>query len=92
MTLTLPSILFGIVLAVLFGAMFHLLRGGNAQRLLMYLLLAQVGFWGGHFLGEYLDLTFAPVGPLLFGMAAIGSILVLVIGDLISRISVSPGE
>jgi len=79
--LTLPSVLFGIVLAILFGAVFHFMRGGSTQRMIMYLLLAQVGFWGGHF-----------IGPLNFGMAAIGSLIILVVGDLISRITVSQGE
>ena len=90
--LTLPSVLFGIVLAILFGAVFHFMRGGSTQRMIMYLLLAQVGFWGGHFLGAYMGMTFAPIGPLNFGMAAIGSLIILVVGDLISRITVSQGE
>jgi hypothetical protein len=78
--MTIPAILFGILVSTFIGAAFHLWRGGNIGRLLLYILLAWAGFWGGHLLGSALSWTFLGVGPLAFGMALLGSFVVLGFG------------
>jgi len=88
----LPTILFGIALSTLYGAAFHLLRGGSFRRLLLDLLLAWAGFWGGHTLGAHLGWTFWPVGVLNAGMGTAVSLALLMIGDLLSRIRLPGSE
>jgi hypothetical protein len=88
--MTIPSLLFGLVFASLYGALFHLVRGGRPARLLLFMGLSWLGFALGHIIGNWL-LGFAvsdrigiwrgwilfPVGSLNFGAATIGSILLL---------------
>ena len=88
----LPTILFGIALSTLYGSAFHFLRGGSGRRLLMDLLLAWAGFWGGHALGVYFDWTFWPVGVLNAGMGTAASLALLLLGDLFSRIRLPGSE
>jgi hypothetical protein len=86
--MTLPSLFIGLVLSTIFGAGFHLWRGGGAGRLLLYLILGWVGFWVGHFAGDALGLTFGSLGPLRAGAASAGAILFLIAGHWLSLVEV----
>lgn len=86
--MTIPAFLFGIVLATLMGAVFHLWRGGDNRRLVIFLLLAQAGFWGGHFVAWYFGWTFADLGVLRLGFAVLGAAGALFLSDLIGRLEI----
>jgi len=82
--MTLPAFLFFSLLALLYGTLFHLWRGGDAGHLLLYTLLAWSGFWIGHLAGLYLGWTFGRVGPVNLGMATLVSLLFLALGRWLS--------
>lgn len=84
-----PTILFGIVLATLYGALFHFWRGGSMRRIFLYIVLAQVGFWLGDTVGWLAGLNAGAIGLMNAGMATVGSALFLFVGDFLSRIRVS---
>jgi hypothetical protein len=86
--MTYPSILFGLLISSLYGASFHLWRGGGFGRLLLYLVLGWAGFWAGHALASYLDWTFYKLGPLHLGTASITSFVFLLAGHWLSKIEV----
>jgi hypothetical protein len=83
-----PTILFGILLSSAYGAGYHLFRGGSLRRLVGFLVLAWVGFWGGDMLGWYLGWTIGAVGLLNVGTGTLGAFLLLVVGDFVSRIRI----
>ena len=87
--MTLPAILFGIVLSSVYGTAFHFWKGGSLNKLFLFVLLAWLGFWLGHFAGGKLGWSFASVGPLDAGMATLGSALFLFVGEWLSRIEVT---
>jgi hypothetical protein len=78
--MTVPAVLFGILVSTFAGAAFHLWKNGGIARLFLYILLAWIGFWVGHILGQTLHWTFFSVGPLRFGTAILGCALVLGVG------------
>jgi len=82
------SVLFGMVIATLYGAAFHLWRGGSVLRFVLYLVFAWTGFWGGHWLGNLIGWDLIKVGQLNLGTATIGSIIVLGIGYWLSLVQV----
>jgi hypothetical protein len=84
--MTLPSFVFGCLVASFLGAGFHLWRGGNLGRLILYILLAWIGFWVGHFIGDALGWSFGSIGPLRLGMALLGTLLTLGLGYWLSLI------
>jgi hypothetical protein len=84
--MTIPSVVFGFLVATLLGAAFHLWRGGGLGRLLLYLILAWIGFWAGHLIGDALGLAFGAVCPLHFGMAVLGALVTLGFGYWLSLI------
>jgi uncharacterized membrane protein YeaQ/YmgE (transglycosylase-associated protein family) len=77
-------LLFGFIISTLLGSLFHLVRGGSAGRLLLYLILGWAGFWLGHILAQQFDWTFATFGPLHLGPAVIGSLVFLAVGYWLS--------
>jgi len=87
--MTLPSLLVMALVASLYGALYHLARGGGPGRLFFYLLLAWLGFAGGQFLGLWRGWQLFPLGQVNLGMGTLGSFVVLLAGDWLSRIRVA---
>lgn len=73
-----PNITFAFIIATLLGALFHLIAGGDAGRLTMYLLTGWVGFALGHAAGDVLGLNFLSIGTLNIVTAMAGSIFALI--------------
>ncbi len=84
--MTLPSLLIAALIALFYGALYHLVRGGGFWRLLLYLGLSLIGFAGGHFIGLWRGWVFMPLGSINLGLASLGSLLMLFVGDWLSRI------
>ncbi len=81
-----PTLILGLIISTLYGAAFHLWRGGGIGRLIFYLILAWCGFWTGQFLASQLGLTLWSVGSLHLGFATLFSLLFLAVGYWLSLI------
>jgi hypothetical protein len=88
--MTLPSFLFALLIALLYGALYHLIRDGGVSHLLMYMGLSATGFGAGHLIGVWLGWDFFPLGQINLGFASVGSVVILIIGDWLSRIEAKP--
>jgi len=84
--MTLPTTLFALLIAFVYGAIYHLFRGGGFWRLVFYLGLSVLGFAAGHLLGLWRGWLLFPLGSLNIGLSSIGSLIILVVGDWLSRI------
>lgn len=84
--MTAPNLIIAILISTLYGALFHVWRGGNAGRLILYLIFSWIGFWLGHLLGSLLDVKFLNLGPLHLGPATLGSFAALFLGYWLSLI------
>lgn len=85
--MTLPALLFGALIASLYGAVYHLIRDGRPGRLVLFLVFSWVGFAAGHLLAAWREWFILPVGPINFGLATLGSLLLLVAGDVATSVS-----
>ena len=86
--MTLPTIIFGLVVAMLYGALYHFIRDGGGWRLLLFFGLSILGFAFGQLIGMWQGWAFLMLGSLNLGMGSVGSLLVLVAGEWLSRIDV----
>lgn len=86
--MNIPILLFGIVLSTLYGALYHFWKGGSIKRLVLLIGLSWAGFWVGHIIGGLTNLSFGGIGSLKTGMATIGSLIFLVVGDWLSLVEV----
>lgn len=86
--MTIPSLIFAFLIASLYGALYHLIRGGRLGRLLLFLILGWIGFALGHLVGIWQGWLLFPLGELNLGLSSLGSLVFLLTGDWISRIRV----
>lgn len=84
--MTLPTLLFALVVALFYGAFYHLIRGGGFWRLILYFGLSILGFVVAHLIGLWRGWMFIPLGSLNFGLSSLGSVMVLILGDWLSRV------
>jgi len=84
--MTIPALLVALLFVLLYGAIYHLLRGGGIGHLLLYFGLSALGFGAGHFVGLWLRWDFMPVGQIKLGLSSVGSLIFLIVGDWLSRI------
>lgn len=83
--MTLPTLLFALLIALFYGALYHLVRDGGFWRLLLYFTLSIAGFVIGHLIGLWREWVFVPLGALNLGLSSLGSVLLLLVGDWLSR-------
>ena len=84
--MTIPAYFLGFLISTLYGAVFHLLRGGSFGRLLLYIILGWAGFWSGQIAATLLTWNIFSLGPLRLGMATLGSLIFLGVGYWLSLI------
>ena len=84
--MTLPTLLLALLIALLYGALYHLMRGGGFWWLVLYLGLSLIGFFVGHLIGVWRGCFFFPLGMLNLGMCSLGSLFFLLFGDWLIRL------
>ena len=68
-----PSFVFSVMLATLYGTLFHLWQNGDGRRLVIYILSAWLGFALGQFIADMLSITILSVGPVHALSATLGA-------------------
>ena len=69
----------GFFIATAYGAGFHLLMGGAARRLLLYVGASWLGFALGHLVGDVLDIGLLKLGALHLFSASLGAWIALIV-------------
>ncbi len=72
-----PGLVFAFILATLYGVVFHLILGGDARRLALFLLSSWLGFGVGQILGLVLEIDLLRLGALRVLPATLGSFFIL---------------
>lgn len=75
----------GFFLATAYGAGFHVILGGPARSILLYVLAAWVGFALGHLVGDLLNIAILKVGAVHLFSASLGAWIALVTSWLLAR-------
>lgn len=83
--MTIHAIILGFVLSTFYGTAFHLWQDGGLGRLLFFILMSWVGFWGGHWYSAQHDWHFLKIGPLHVGLATLGSLVFLAIAIFLAK-------
>jgi hypothetical protein len=78
MSTTASGLILGFLLATAYGTGFHLILGGPAKRILLYVLAAWLGFAIGHFLGDILNFEILKLGALHLFSASLGAWIALI--------------
>lgn len=73
MTETASGLVLGFLLATAYAAGFHIIMGGPARRIALYVLSSWLGFALGHLLGGWLNIHLLQLGAVYLFSASIGS-------------------
>jgi len=84
--MTIPAFILGCVLALLYGAVYHLIRGGGFGRIILYLVVSGASFWFGHLVANITGMTFLSLGPIHTGLATLFSIAGLIASEWLSAL------
>ena len=84
--MTFPALIFALLIASLYGALYHLIRDGGLGRLILFIILSWIGFTLGHFVGLWKEWSLFPIGQINIGISSLGSLILLIMGDWASRI------
>jgi len=87
--MTITATILGLILSTMYGAGFHLWKGGSLGRLILYLVLSWTGFLIGHVAATLLGWSFDRVGGLHVGAATAGSLIFLGVGYWLSLVEVT---
>jgi hypothetical protein len=79
-----PNLTFAFILATLYGAVFHLIFGGSARRLAIFLLSSWIGFGLGQVVGVMFQLDIFNVGALRVVSASLGAGIALIAAFLLT--------
>lgn len=80
-----PAVVFGFLLATLYGSSLHFILGGDARRLALFLLVGWVGFALGQMLSDILNLAFVGIGMVNFCPATLGAYIGLFAAAILAR-------
>lgn len=78
------TLTFAFIVATLLGAVFHLIVGGDARRLALFLLAGWLGFAIGHIVGVSLEIDLLNIGTLRVFPAVVGALITLVVALLLT--------
>ena len=76
---TASALILGFFIATAYGAGFHLLMGGGARRLLLYVGASWLGFALGHLVGDILSINLLKLGALHLFSASLGAWIALIV-------------
>jgi len=80
-----PTTILSFILATLFGAAFHLIAGGDARRLSLFLLAGWIGFGLGHVFGVVLGIQLMSIGTLRLLPAILGAVVALMVAHFLTN-------
>jgi hypothetical protein len=84
--MTVPALFFAVLIAIFYGSLYHLIRDGGFWRLVLFLFLSVLGFALGHLIGIWRGWVLFPLGSINLGLSTIGSLLMLLLGDWLTRV------
>jgi hypothetical protein len=84
--MTFPTILFAVFIAILYGTLFHVFRGGGGWKLFLYIGLSVLGFAAGQLIGMWRNWFFLMLGPINLGLGTLGSLVFMVLGSWLSHV------
>ncbi|MBM3136726.1 MAG: hypothetical protein FJZ98_00900 [Chloroflexi bacterium] len=82
--LTFPVFVFGSLIALLLGAVVHLIAGGKLLRLIFCLVFSWIGFWSGNYLGTRFNVEILHLGQVNYGPAILAAAVLSIFGYWVS--------
>ena len=79
-----PVVVFAFVIATIYGLGFHVIMGGNARRMVLFVVISWLGFLLGQYVGDYLEITFLKIGVVHLLPASATAVAMLVFAHVLT--------
>ena len=79
-----PILIFAFVIATMYGLGFHVIMGGNARRMVLFIVTSWLGFLLGQYAGGYLDISFLKIGVVHLLPASASAIALLIFAHILT--------
>ena len=85
-----PIFLFAFVIATMYGLAFHVIMGGGARRMVLFIVTGWLGFLLGQYIGGFLGLTLLKIGVLHLLPASLCAIALLIFAHILTAEPTTP--
>ncbi len=85
-----PVFIFAFVIATMYGLGFHVILGGNARRMVLFIVTSWVGFLLGQYLGGFLDISLLRIGVIHLLPASVTAVGLLIFAHVLTAEPTTP--
>ena len=85
-----PVFLFAFVIATMYGLGFHVIMGGNARRMVLFVVTSWLGFLLGQYVGGYLEIDLFRIGVVHLLPASAGALGLLIFAHALTAEPTTP--
>ncbi len=85
-----PVFIFAFVIATMYGLGFHVILGGNARRMVLFIVTSWVGFLLGQYLGGFLDISLLRMGVIHLLPASFTAVGLLIFAHVLTAEPTTP--
>jgi len=85
-----PVFVFAFVIATMYGLGFHVILGGDARRMVLFVVTSWVGFLLGQYIGDYLEVNVLKIGVIHLLPASITAVGLLIFAHALTAKPSSP--
>ena len=79
-----PVFIFAFIIATMYGLGFHVVLGGNARRMVLFIVTSWVGFLLGQYIGGFLDVSILRIGVIHLLPASVTTAGLLIFAHLLT--------
>ena len=85
-----PIFVFAFVIATMYGLGYHVVMGGDARRMVLFVVTSWLGFLLGQYIGARLDIPLLKIGIIHLLPASIGALALLVFAQMLTAEPTTP--
>lgn len=85
-----PVFIFAFVIATMYGLGFHVILGGNARRMVLFIVTSWVGFLLGQYIGGHLDIELLRIGVIHLLPASVSAVGLLIFAHVLTAEATTP--
>ncbi len=85
-----PIIVFAFIIATMFGLAFHVVMGGDARRMVLFIVTSWLGFLLGQFVGNHIEIALLKIGVVHLLPASVGALGMLIFAHVLTAEPTTP--
>lgn len=85
-----PIYIFAFIIATMHGLGFHFVMGGDARRMVLFVVTSWLGFLLGQYIGGHIDIALLKIGIIHLLPASAGALTLLIFAHVLTADTTAP--